>query len=150
MLHCLEKVISGELYFASQITTNIIISDLTLQVLGNFLWIHHQPYDYIRENESWLSKRFVWPLPWMFLGRIRLIINCFLLEEERLFNPYLVSGEQSWWKKWLQKTLLKQQRFYNWKHFQKNYRCSSAGEFKFVQSRVSATSLHTINMLFIA
>jgi len=37
LLPFLEKMISGELYFASQITTNIIISDLTLQVLGNFL-----------------------------------------------------------------------------------------------------------------
>lgn len=55
LLPFLEKMISGELYFASQITTNIIISDLTLQVLGNFLWIHHQTYDYIRENESWLK-----------------------------------------------------------------------------------------------
>lgn len=98
-LHCAETVISGELHFASQITTNIIISDLTLQALGNFLWIHHQPYDYIRENESWLTKRFIWPLPWMFLRRMRLIINCFLLEVEWLFNPYLVTGKQSWWKK---------------------------------------------------
>lgn len=138
----LEKVISGELCFASRITTNIIISDLTLRVLGNFLWIHHQTYDDVRENESW-------PLKFQLTSlldvseEVRLIIYCFLLEVERLFNPYLVTDEQNCWEKWIQKPLSKWQEFVMWSIFR---RITSALMLK--GSNLPSLQLHYIQQRF--
>lgn len=90
----------------------------------------------------------------MFLGRIRLIIYCFLLEVERLFNPYLATGGWSCWKRWLQKPLLKRQRFYHMKHFQDSHRHSwrilQIWRIQICPTEVSPTSLHPREIWFFA